>query len=62
MKRLLGEEGRAFEEHLLICPECAKTVEDAAQYVQAIRAAARGLRAQGGDKLDVVDPLHSSPN
>jgi hypothetical protein len=32
----------------LICPNCATAVEDAEEYVQAIRAAARRLRVARG--------------
>jgi anti-sigma factor RsiW len=48
MSKLPGDDARAFEEHLLICPNCATAVEDAEEYVQAIRAAARRLRVARG--------------
>ena len=46
MENLPEADLAAFEEHLLICPGCRAAVEDADQYVEAMREAARRLRAE----------------
>ncbi len=44
--RLSGVTREAVEEHLLVCQECLKRVEDEEKYIDAIRAAAGRLEAE----------------
>jgi len=44
MGRLSPEEANEFQDHCLGCGSCAVLVSEAAEYVEAMRAAARKLR------------------
>lgn len=44
--RLSGVTREAVEEHLLVCEECLKRVEDEEQYVDTVRAAAGRIEAE----------------
>ncbi|HWU38316.1 MAG TPA: hypothetical protein VN203_11780, partial [Candidatus Acidoferrum sp.] len=46
MGTLLGPEGEALEEHLLLCPACQDDLTETDIYVQTMRAAASRLRAE----------------
>jgi protein-S-isoprenylcysteine O-methyltransferase Ste14 len=50
MGRLPGTDAAAFEQHLFACAECRAAMEDAEQYVQAMRGAAR--RGPNRDRSD----------
>ena len=44
--RLSPEQASALEEHFLGCPRCSAEIESAADYIAAMRAAARRLPAK----------------
>lgn len=53
--RLSGVTREAVEEHLLVCQECLKRVEEEEKYIDAIRAAAGRLEAE---TLAGLEPPH----
>lgn len=55
--RLSGVTREAVEEHLLVCEECLKRVEEEESYVEAVRAAAGRLEAE---TLGVKEPGEGS--
>jgi anti-sigma factor RsiW len=45
MGTLTADEKTAFEDHYLCCEPCATLLQETAAYVDAMRAAAKGLRS-----------------
>jgi anti-sigma factor RsiW len=43
---LSREDAEAFEDHYMICPQCADGVQAEEQYVRAMQAAAHEMRAE----------------
>ncbi len=44
LSHLSPSDARAFEDHYLCCPRCAKVVEETERYIRAMKGALRELR------------------
>jgi anti-sigma factor RsiW len=47
MNRLEPGEAEAFARHIETCPDCARTTEEAEEFLDSMRGAAKKLRSEG---------------